>query len=214
MCLTLSWSTAYWMTLRQFRSVCTTTLAMLRWTNTSPGAMPMIWLAGTRESEQPIHRYSGCCCRDNWLKNSGSSCSMRSAQSLLFCSSMRMSFMVELPLRWWMGEGIAASGDVAGNGSSGAGTQRLHHARAQFLVAGGPRRLHFVQREAAHQRVFLVQAVEGDELGVEQLRAGGVLAVVAQGVAVAVQHFGGAGRAHAQAGPDQGGAEAGQPPLV
>jgi hypothetical protein len=47
------------MTDRQLRSVCTTTLATLRWTKTSPGSRPTIWLAGTRESEQPIHRNSG-----------------------------------------------------------------------------------------------------------------------------------------------------------
>ena len=36
----------------------TTTLAMLRCTNISPGSVPVILLAGTRLSEQPIHRYS------------------------------------------------------------------------------------------------------------------------------------------------------------
>src|SRR5688572_18377407 len=85
--LTLSTSTANWITDRQLRSVCTTTLAMLRWTNTSPGAMSMIWLAGTRESEQPIHRYSGACCCERRSKKPGSSALTRSDHSLLRSSN-------------------------------------------------------------------------------------------------------------------------------
>jgi hypothetical protein len=60
---------------------------MLRWTNTSPGARPVIWFAGTRESEQPIHKYFGACCVDSRLKNSGSSLRTFAAQSLLRWSS-------------------------------------------------------------------------------------------------------------------------------
>jgi hypothetical protein len=60
--LHLEWSTANWITDSAFRSECTTTLATLRCTNTSPGSSPVIWLAGTRLSEQPIHRYLGVCC--------------------------------------------------------------------------------------------------------------------------------------------------------
>ena len=41
--------------------MCPTTLATLRCTNTSPGARPTTWFAGTRLSEQPIQRYSGAC---------------------------------------------------------------------------------------------------------------------------------------------------------
>src|SRR3546814_15915104 len=62
--------------------------------------------------------------------------------------------------------------------------------------------------------VFLVGAVEGYALGVHQHGAGGVLAVVGQGVAVAVEDLGGARLAHAQPRPDHGAAERGQPPLV
>src|SRR5207342_499530 len=91
MCSTLSRSTANCTADRQFRSVCTTTLAMFRCTNTSPGARPMIWFAGTRESEQPIHRNFGACCVDSCLKKSGSSARMRSAQALLRSSSSRSS---------------------------------------------------------------------------------------------------------------------------
>src|SRR5690606_2204619 len=87
MCSTLSTSTANWITDRQLRSVCTTTLAILRWTKTSPGAMSTIWLAGTRESEQPIHRNLGVCNLDRRSKKLGSSASMREAQASFFSSS-------------------------------------------------------------------------------------------------------------------------------
>src|SRR5690606_13790551 len=83
MCSTLSTSIAYWITDRQLRSVCTTTLATLRWTKTSPGAMSMIWLAGTRESEHPIQRYFGCWIFDSRAKKPGSSASTRSDQMRL-----------------------------------------------------------------------------------------------------------------------------------
>ena len=56
---------------------------MLRCTKTSPGASPITWFAGTRLSEQPIHRYSGDCCLTRREKNSGSSECMRSDQFLL-----------------------------------------------------------------------------------------------------------------------------------
>src|SRR5690606_11019280 len=80
---------------RQFRSVCTTTCATLRCTNTSPGGSPMISLAGTRLSEQPIHRYFGFCCCESRSKNDGSDARMRSDQSRLFWNSScstRMGF--------------------------------------------------------------------------------------------------------------------------
>ena len=77
-------STANCITDKQFRSVWTTRLATLRWTNNSPGSRSTISLAGTRLSEQPIHRYSGSCWRESLRKNSGSSCRMRPAQALLF----------------------------------------------------------------------------------------------------------------------------------
>src|SRR5262245_25794191 len=76
-------STANCMTVRQFRSVCTTRLATLRWTNSSPGRRPTIWFAGTRLSEQPIQRYSGNCCRESFVKKSGSCSRMLFAQALL-----------------------------------------------------------------------------------------------------------------------------------
>ena len=84
MCRTFNTLTAYSITLTQLRSVCITMLPTLRCTKTSPGNNPLIWLAGTRLSEQPIHRYSGCCCLASRAKNSGSSSDTRFAQALLF----------------------------------------------------------------------------------------------------------------------------------
>src|SRR5690606_24018655 len=60
----------------------------------------------------------------------------------------------------------------------------------------------------------LVQAVELDEVGVQQHGAGGVLAVVGVQGAVVVQHLGGTGLAFAQARPVQGAAGGGDPPGV
>src|SRR3990167_3574852 len=88
---------------RQFRSVGTTTLATLRCTNTSPGARPVIWLAGTRLSEQPIHMYCGLCCASRSVKNVGFSRTMAAAHSRLWsnmsCSDelMKQSEVVEQP---------------------------------------------------------------------------------------------------------------------
>src|SRR5262249_45866630 len=55
-----------------------------RCTNTSPGNMPMISLAGTRLSEQPIHSTRGACCLASLSKKPGVSVSMRLAQVRLF----------------------------------------------------------------------------------------------------------------------------------
>ena len=68
---------------RQLRSVGTTTLATLRCTNTSPGSSPVIWLAGTRLSEQPIHMYLGFCCASRLVKKPGRSRSIWAAQARL-----------------------------------------------------------------------------------------------------------------------------------
>src|SRR3546814_2495946 len=102
MCSTFSTSTANWITDMQFRSVCTITLAMLRWTNTSPGARPMTWLAGTRESEQPIHRYLGACSSDRRSQNCGSSLRTPSDQAWLLRSSFSSACFMESVL--WVGE--------------------------------------------------------------------------------------------------------------
>src|SRR5688572_6574080 len=84
---TFSTSTAYCMAERQLTSACTTTLATLRWTKSSPGGRPTISFAGTRLSEQPIQRYSGACCFVRRAKNCGSWRVMRSAQARLFAKS-------------------------------------------------------------------------------------------------------------------------------
>ena len=49
------------MTASDDRSVGLMTLAILRVTKISPGDKPVIVSAGTRESEQPIHRILGAC---------------------------------------------------------------------------------------------------------------------------------------------------------
>src|SRR5262245_2311845 len=82
-CFTFRTSMANCSTDRQFRSVCTTTLATLRCTNSSPGSRPTISLAGTRLSEQPIHRYSGACWRSSRLKKSVSAAILRAAHARL-----------------------------------------------------------------------------------------------------------------------------------
>src|SRR5258705_4125503 len=93
MCCTLSTSTAYCITVRQLRSVCTTTLATLRCTNLSAGTRPTIWLAGTGPSEQPIHMYFGACCALSREKNSGSSRTISAAHVRLLANSSGMSVM-------------------------------------------------------------------------------------------------------------------------
>src|SRR3546814_14005071 len=69
-------------------------------------------------------------------------------------------------------------------------------------------------RSTRTDTLFPYTTLVRSELGVQQHGARGVLAVVAQGVAVAVEDLGGATLAHAQPPPDPGTAERGQPPLV
>src|SRR4051812_32021196 len=84
MCSTCRTCTANCITDRQLRSLCTTTLATLRCTKSSPGRSPTISLAGTRLSEQPIQRYLGRCCRERRAKNSGSFRRIRADHSRFF----------------------------------------------------------------------------------------------------------------------------------
>src|SRR5690242_12614760 len=95
MCSTFSTSTANCITDRQFMSECSTRLEMFLCTNTSPGSMPRIWLAGTRESEQPIHRNFGVCCLDRRVKNPGSCARIDWDQRRLFSSSSCGDGMME-----------------------------------------------------------------------------------------------------------------------
>src|SRR5690606_37769844 len=96
---------------------------------------------------------------------------------------------------------------------SGAAAELAHHLRPQRVVAFALRRRKLAEAEAARQRVVLVQPVEADELGVQQRGAGAVLAVVGQGVAVAVEDLGGAALADPQACPHHGPPQGGQPPF-
>lgn len=75
---------AYCMADRQFKSLCARMLATLRWTNTSPGNNPINSFAGTRESAQPIHMYSGFCCFAKSEKNVGSLARVFCAHARLF----------------------------------------------------------------------------------------------------------------------------------
>src|SRR5690606_21667200 len=80
-----------------------TWLATLRWTNNSPGAIPTTWFAGTRLSEQPIHKYSGFCCATSLSKNSGSCLSIRAAHAELFSMSWRILGMTDsLVVQLWI----------------------------------------------------------------------------------------------------------------
>ena len=54
------------------KSVPQTRFATLRTVKTEPASTPIIWLATTRASEQPIHMYLGWCSEPRRLKNSGS----------------------------------------------------------------------------------------------------------------------------------------------
>src|SRR3954453_21817563 len=92
-CFTCSTSTAYCSTDRQLRSECTTTLATFRCTNSSPGNTPTISLAGTRESDQPIHKYSGACCAASLWKKSGRAAETSAAQRRLLSNRCASDFM-------------------------------------------------------------------------------------------------------------------------
>src|SRR5688572_17597133 len=103
---TFSTSTAYCMAERQLTSACTTTLATLRWTKSSPGGRPTISFAGTRLSEQPIQRYSGACCFVRRAKNCASCRVMRSAQARLLAKSSLRKRNSVLRRRALLDEGV------------------------------------------------------------------------------------------------------------
>src|SRR5690606_14237647 len=64
----------------------------LRCTNSSPGISPTTSLAGTRLSEQPIHRNSGRCWRASRAKNSGS-CARNASDQLRLLINNCLTFM-------------------------------------------------------------------------------------------------------------------------
>jgi hypothetical protein len=121
MCFTRRMSTANWITDRQFRSLCTTTFAMFRCTNTSPGGRPMIWLAGTRESEQPIHRYSGACWSASRVKNSGSSASWRLTHASLLAKRCESGLS-------WVFIDVDSVGGSRGDGARGRAASPVRQA--------------------------------------------------------------------------------------
>src|SRR5206468_7534492 len=96
MCCTFSISTANCTVDNALRSECTITLATLRCTKTSPGSSPVIWLAGTRLSEQPIHMNLGFCCLVSELKKPGRVFSISAAQARLWVKRSLMVGMVVL----------------------------------------------------------------------------------------------------------------------
>src|SRR4030095_10980972 len=77
---------------RQFESSSATIFETLRWTKSSPGNNPTISFAGTRLSAHPMHKYFGLCCRESFLKNSGSFALMASTQRRLL-SKRRSSWL-------------------------------------------------------------------------------------------------------------------------
>ena len=136
--------------IRQLRSVCTTTLAMLRWTKTSPGARPMIWLAGTRESEQPIHRYFGACCVRQALEE---------VRVLLADSRRPRPCCVRAGLAVGSCAYPRSMADVLGFGEEAHGLDAAFAAQAGLLHAAERR------AQVAHQ-----PGVDPDDAGVDALR--------------------------------------------
>src|SRR5829696_759107 len=161
MCLTFKTSTAYCMTERQLRSVWTTTLATLRWTNISPGERLTNCVEGTRETEHPIHRYSGVWCRASSRKNPGSRALISPAHAR-FRSKSRFSVLM---WRHDTGAGALAEGRRPGRGLRSADDfALLHHERDA------------AQRRDVRERV----AGRGDEVGVEAGLDGAALALDAE----------------------------------
>src|SRR5688572_6703748 len=108
MCFTRRTSTAYCMQDRQFASACSTTLATLRCTKSSPGGSPTISFAGTRLSEQPTHRYCGACWLVRRVKNAGSCRVIFAAQVRLLAKSSLKNRNLMLGRRALFDEGVHA----------------------------------------------------------------------------------------------------------
>src|SRR3954469_6429618 len=166
-CLILRTEMAYCITDRQFMSVCTTRLATLRCTKSSPGSRPTISLAGTRLSEQPIHRYCGACWPSSRRKNPGSAEIIRAAQARLFafkCSSMDM-----------------ARGALRATGSA-------HHQRGVLALAiGEAARPHPVIGAAEQRGIVIVDMLVAHEGAQKLARLQGALGVRRDVVGVFVE---------------------------
>src|SRR4051794_18407590 len=143
MCSTFSASTAYCSTDRQFRSECTTRLAMFRCTNTSPGSRPRISLAGTRLSAQPIQRYFGDCWRASRVKNSGSASTRWFTQARLFANRLSR---LHIKRSHRLAEQLTPDQHAADLASAGADL-------VQLGIAPQPRRRVFVDVAVAAQHL-------------------------------------------------------------
>src|SRR6218665_383594 len=98
-----------------------TVLAMLRVTKISPGSVPVISLAGTRLSEQPIHKKSGFCTSDVWSKKCLSSITFCATQALLLRSKRSTFFNFSILFSQLIKQGLDFNfyklhGDIFGAG--------------------------------------------------------------------------------------------------
>src|SRR6218665_1086348 len=168
---TLSTSTANWMADSAFRSEDTTMLATLRCTNTSPGSRPVIWFAGTRLSEQPIHMYLGVCCFTRPVKNPGHSRSIRAAQARL-CTN-RSSIDEVMGFAGWL-RGLPAGG-ARGGGSTGFGKQLAADQHAADLAGAGADLIELGIAPQAAQRVVVDVAIAAMDLQTFAGHPGGLL---------------------------------------
>lgn len=99
MSLILRTSTENWITARAFTSDKGAWFAIFLWTKSSPGFRPTTSFAGTLESEQPIHKYSGVWTSLSLLKKSGSFYKLVSDHiSLFFMIISKLSIIVSLDL--------------------------------------------------------------------------------------------------------------------
>src|SRR6476661_3632187 len=142
MCSTFSMSTANWMADRALRSECTTTLATLRCTNTSPGSSPVIWFAGTRLSLHPIHMNLGFCCCVSPLKKPGRARSISAAQARLCLKRSWIVVISELSPRLLCGGADQPGWNVFACEQAGglrhqlAGTVHLHGLQPRLVGDG------------------------------------------------------------------------------
>jgi hypothetical protein len=91
-------------------------LATLRCTNTSPGSRPVISLAGTRLSAQPIHMYCGLCCCSQAREEAGLARSVVGGPARLLKSSsvlLLMASAVAARASHRLGEQLAADQHAA-----------------------------------------------------------------------------------------------------
>src|SRR5687768_6829317 len=138
MCFTRRTSTAYCMQDRQFASACSTTLATLRWTKSSPGGSPTNSFDGTRLYKQPNHSNWGTCCWVRRVKNSGSCRVIFAAQVRLLAKSSLRNRNLMLGRRALLDEGVHAGAALlvgeAGGDHAGGELVGLLQAEVHLLV--------------------------------------------------------------------------------